>query len=271
VTFQNEHTRSARYGLSTVAPIVVLVVFLSVWQSIVWLTGVKAIIMPGPIAVWLAGVELWRELLAATAKTLAAAAAGLSISTAAGVATAFLFSASGLIRKALYPYAVLLQTIPVIALAPIIIVTTGRSFFSICLVSAIISLFPIITNTATGLLQVDDDLLDLFRLHRATWLQTLFRLRLPSAMPYLIAGIRIAGGSAIVGAIVGEFFVGAGSPGLGTLIQRKAAALNLSELFAVVIVSALLGTIVFAFITVCGEALLRNRYGTSLSGVKVRS
>jgi NitT/TauT family transport system permease protein len=254
-------------SLALAAPAAVLVVFLVIWQLAVTISGVKPIILPGPLAVAEAGWEMRTELTTATLRTLLAAMAGLALSTSVGVMTAFLFSTSAVIRSAFYPYAVLLQTIPVIALAPIVIVTTGRGFLSICLVSAIISVFPIITNTATGLLQTDRDLIDLFRLYRATWWQTLVRLRLPSATPYLIAGIRIAGGTAIVGAIVGEFFVGTGTPGLGTLIQRKAASLNLSELFAVVIAASLLGTAVFAAVTVAGESFLRRKFGSSLSGV----
>jgi len=255
--------------LSLLAPLVVLAVIVVVWELFVRISGVRPIILPSPLAVVSAGWDMRQELLTASLRTLLASATGLTISTIAGVVIAFVFSFSPVVRRAFYPYAVLLQTIPVIALAPIIIVTTGRSFLSICLVSAIISVFPVITNTATGLLQTDNDLLDLFRLHRATWLQTLLRLRLPTATPYLISGIRIAGGAAIVGAIVGEFFVGSGTPGLGTLIQRKAAALNLSELFAVVFVSALLGTAVFGTVSLLGDSLLRRRFGSSLSGIRV--
>lgn len=251
-------------------PGLVLLLFLAGWQTVVWAADIPPINLPGPLAVASAGIRMWQDLLLATFRTALAALCGLALSTQLGVATAFLFSASGRVRRALYPYAVLLQTIPVIAVAPVIIVTTGRSFLSICLVSAIISLFPVITNTTTGLLQIDEDLRDLFRLHQATWWQTLLKLRLPSAMPFLIAGIRIAGGSAIVGAIVGEFFVGTGTPGLGTLIQRKAAALNLSELFAVVIASSVLGTAAFAITSLSGEAVLQRWFGTSLSGLRTR-
>jgi NitT/TauT family transport system permease protein len=176
------------------------------------------------------------------------------------------FSQSALFRRALYPYAVLLQTVPIIAVAPIVIVSLGRGFLSISLIACIISMFPVITNTTTGLLQVDRNLLDLFSLNQATRMQVLFRLRLPSAMPYLISGIRIASGSAVVGAIVGEFFVGSGQPGLGALIQRKTASLALPELYATVASSTLLGTIVFGSITLAGDTLLRRRFGMSLSG-----
>ena len=158
----------------------------------------------------------------------------MAISIVAGTSLAFLFSQSAMIRRALFPYAVLLQTVPIIAIAPIVIVSFGRGFFSVALVSSVISLFPIVTNTTTGLLQIDPNLLDLFRLNSASRWQTLWKLRLPSSLPFLLAGIRIACGSAIVGAIVGEFFVGSGQPGLGAMIQRKSASLDLADLYATV-------------------------------------
>ncbi len=133
-------------------------------------------------------------------------------------------------------------------------------------VLAIFSLFPIITNTTTGLLQIDPDLVDSFRLNRATRLQMLIKLRMPSALPYLISGIRIASGSAIVGAIVGEFFLSAGPTGLGSLIQLKVASFNMPELYAVVAVATLLGTLVFGVITTLGEHSLNRWFGMSLEG-----
>ncbi len=161
----------------------------------------------------------------------------------------------------------LLQTIPIIAIAPIVIVAFGRGFFSVSLVAAVISLFPIVTSTTTGLLQIDPNLQDLFRLNGATRLQTLLKLRVPSSLPFLISGIRIASGSAIVGAIVGEFFVGSSQPGLGAMIQMKAnSALDMSELYATVLTSTFLGTVSFGAVTLLGEWILRRWFGMSLSG-----
>ncbi len=178
-----------------------------------------------------------------------------------------MFAQSVVVRRAFYPYAILLQTVPVIAIAPLIILTFGRGFHSVTLVAVIISIFPVITSTTTGLLQIDRQLLDLFRLHRASWWQTLWKLRLPSAFPWMISGIRIASGVAVVGAIVGEFFVGTSQPGLGALIQRKTASLNLPELYATVIASVALGVVTFTFITVAGDFILRRWFGRRLDGI----
>jgi NitT/TauT family transport system permease protein len=264
-TTSDRSSRLLRF-LSLVAPVLTLAVILILWQVFVQVSGVSKFVLPAPVEILRSAWKIRMELLSATGRTCLAAVVGLSASTLGGTVTAFVFSQSALFRRALYPYAVLLQTVPIIAVAPIVIVSLGRGFLSISLIACIISMFPVITNTTTGLLQVDRNLLDLFSLNQATRMQVLVRLRLPSAMPYLISGIRIASGSAVVGAIVGEFFVGSGQPGLGALIQRKTASLALPELYATVASSTLLGTIVFGTITLAGDTLLRRRFGMSLSG-----
>lgn len=251
-------------------PFLVLLLTLGLWQGLITFfihfRGLNPKLFPVPLAVLKSGWLMRSDLCQASARTLAAALTGLSMSIVIGTGTAFLFSQSSVVRRALYPYAVLLQTVPIIAIAPIVIVTLGRGFQSIALVACIISLFPIITNTTTGLLQIDPELVDLFRLNRATRLQMLIKLRMPSALPYLISGIRIASGSAIVGAIVGEFFLSAGLTGLGSMIQLKVGSFSKEELYAVVIVATVLGTIVFGVITMLGEWMLRRWFGTSLDG-----
>jgi NitT/TauT family transport system permease protein len=251
-------------------PVVVLLLMVGLWQGLVTflvhVRGLNSGLFPGPLAVLEAGRRMQSDLCQATLLTAAAALTGLTLSIFIGTATAFVFSQSPVVRRAFYPYAVLLQTIPIIAIAPIVILTLGRGFQSVALVSCVISLFPIITNTTTGLLQIDPDLVDLFRLNQATRFQMLVKLRMPSALPYLISGIRIASGSAIVGAIVGEFFVSAGPTGLGSLIQGKVASFRMPELYAVVVVATLLGTTVFGVVTVLGEWVLKKWFGMSLEG-----
>lgn len=254
--------------IGLIAPLLVLMAVLLVWQFFVSTSGISSVILPGPYSIGEAAVRDREILLAATLRTSLAALCGLASATVIGTLTAFAFSQSIIVRRALFPYALLLQTVPIIAIAPIIVVSLGRGFLSISLIACIISVFPIITNTTTGLLQIDANLRDLFRLHQATWWQVLLKLRLPSSLPYLVTGIRIAGGSAIVGAIVGEFFVGSGQPGLGALIQRKTASLAVADLYAAVIAATLLGTAVFAAISLLGEWFLRRWFGMSLGGVR---
>jgi NitT/TauT family transport system permease protein len=251
-----------------VAPVAVAVVAVAVWQTFVWASGVSPLVLPSPLEVCVALKKERVDLVEAAWCTTGAALTGLTASTVLGVLTAFAFSQSRIVRRTFYPYAILLQTVPIIAIAPIIVISFGRGFHSVALVSLVISLFPIITNTTTGLLQINAGHLDLFELHSASWWQTLWKLRLPTSLPYLISGVRIAGGAAIVGAIVGEFFVGSSQPGLGSMIQKKAGSIAMDELFATVFVCTLLGVTMFGTITLAGEWILKRFFGMSLSGVR---
>lgn len=252
--------------LQIAAPLVVTVMVLIVWHLVVTLAEIPPIVIPSPVAVGQALVDNSSRLLSASIETAKAAMAGLALSIGLGVLCAFAFSQSSLIRSAFYPYAILLQTVPIIAVAPIVVIAVERGFYGVSLIAAIISIFPVITSTTTGLLQVDPQLLELFRLNTATRWQTLWKLQLPHALPYLISGIRIAGGASIVGAIVGEFFVGSSLTGLGVMIERKRSGFDTDELYATVFVSTLLGVIVFALVTVIGEWILRRFFAMSMSG-----
>jgi NitT/TauT family transport system permease protein len=268
-TLKDKPTRYNGHAVvGIVAPITVAVAVVVVWQTFVWVSAVSPLVLPSPLQVCSALLKERTDLVEAAWCTTCAALTGLVASTLIGVLTAFAFSQSRTVRRTFYPYAILLQTVPIIAIAPIIVISFGRGFHSVALVSLVISLFPIITNTTTGLLQIDGGHLDLFELHSATWWQTLWKLRLPSSLPYLISGVRIAGGAAIVGAIVGEFFVGSSQPGLGSMIQKKAAGIAMDELFATVFVSTLLGVTIFGTITLIGEWILKRFFGMSLSGVR---
>lgn len=260
-----------RHSASWLAPFVALTAFVILWQFAVWVTGVSAIVVPSPLAVGQALIKDVGPLFQAMCRTSAAACLGLLASSLLGLTTAFFFSRSRIIRTTFYPFAILLQTVPIVAVAPIVVISFGRGFFSVALISMIISVFPVVTSTTTGLLQTDAGLLELLRLHQATRWQEFWKIRLPSALPYLISGIRIAGGAAIVGAIVGEFFVGSGQPGLGAMIQRKSLGIAMDELYATVIVSTFLGVAVFAGVTFVGDGILKRFFGTTLSGTANRS
>ena len=259
-------SRMSRWILNALLPLAVLVAVIGLWQLTIVVFDIRKFIVPRPMEVFDALRSLRMELAAATARTALAAISGLAISTALGTVTAFAFAQSSLVRRAFYPYAILFQTVPVIAIAPLIILTFGRGFHSVTLVAIVISVFPVVTNTTTGLLQIDNQLHELFRLHGASWWQTLWKLRLPSALPWMITGIRIASGVAVVGAIVGEFFVGSSQPGLGAWIQRKTASADLPALYATIIASTLLGVVIFAVLTWIGDLVLRRWFGTELDG-----
>ncbi len=262
----DDRVRLKSLAAQIAAPVTVLVVAVAAWQLFVWAWKVPAIVVPAPLDVADALLRDSSTLMEACRQTAKAAMTGLMGSVFVGVLGAFAFSQSRIIRSAFYPYAILLQTVPIIAIAPIVVVSIGRGFYGIVVISMIISIFPIITSTTTGLLQVDANLLELFRLNGATRWQTLWKLRLPNSLPYLVSGLRIASGAAIVGAIVGEFFVGDDVKGLGVLIQNKSGGFRTDELYATVLVSTLLGVIVFVLVTVIGEWILKNFFGMSLSG-----
>ncbi|MBM3969708.1 MAG: ABC transporter permease [Planctomycetes bacterium] len=240
-------------------PAVLFVVVILSWHYIVVEFGIKAFLVPKPFGVLQAALEIRSELLTAIGLTAAAALCGFVSSVLIGSLTACVFSQSRVIRSSCYPYAIFLQTVPIVAVAPIIVVWFGAGFHSIVLVSFMISLFPIVTNVTAGMLSVDPDLLDLFRLYRASRWQVLWKLRLPHSVPFLVAGARTSSGMAVVGAIVGEFFAGnlAERHGLGYVILQG-QQFNTAKLFAAVIASTLLGIAIFGASTLVGLTILRR-------------
>lgn len=170
------------------------------------------------------------------------------------------FSQSQLIRRCFYPYAIFLQTVPIIAIAPLIVNWFGKGFQSIVLVAFIISLFPIITNFTNGLTTVKQSLIDLFTVNGASRLQILFKLRFPHAIPHLIVGAKVASGLSVIGAIVGEFFAGYSTThyGLGYIITVSSGQLKIDYLFAAVLTSTILSLCFFSFISLSAEYFLKR-------------
>ena len=243
-------------------PVALLLTVVIVWQLAVQAFGIKPYLLPGPIAVARAAWSKKMELISAFGLTGAAALCGFAASLVVGSAVAAVFSVSRFARASAYPYAIFLQTVPIVAIAPLIVVWFGYGFGSVVIVAFIISLFPIITNVTTGMTNVDRDLIDLFELQNATRGQALCKLRLPSSVPYLVTGAKISGGMAVVGAIVGEFFAGFGSTraGLGFLIRQSAEQTNTPLLFAAVVGSTALGISVFAAVNFAGTTILSRWY-----------
>lgn len=246
-----------RFVKAALPPAALLVVVILTWHFAVVGFGIKAFLVPKPLSVWNTAMENRAELLTAVGLTAAVALCGFASSLLIGTLTACVFSQSKVIRNSCYPYAIFLQTVPIVAVAPIIVVWFGAGFHSVVLVSFMISLFPIVTNATTGMLVVDPDLLDLFRLYRASRWQLLWKLRLPHSVPFLVAGARTSSGMAVVGAIVGEFFAGnlAERHGLGYMILQG-TQFSTAKLFAAVIASTLLGIAIFGASTLVGSTVL---------------
>ncbi|MEX1042883.1 MAG: ABC transporter permease [Pirellulaceae bacterium] len=241
-------------------PLLVLVGVMALWQAIVTLGQYEIYLLPGPLDV---ADSMWQrrvQLLGYTFRTGTAAFAGFGLSLMIGVVVALLFSQSRLIRQSGYPYAIFFQTVPIVAIAPLVITLFGYGLVSVIVVATIISLFPIITSTTTGLITTDPGLVDLFRLNRASRWQVLWKLQFPGAIRYLVTGMKTSSGLAVVGAIVGEFFsgYGVGAQGLGYFIRSSSDNLNTPNLFAGMICSTLLGVGVFASIALVERFFLRR-------------
>lgn len=257
-------TSPPRGWRAALPPLLFFLLFAAAWQLAVVLLDIPPFLLPAPLAILAVAVENGPALLQATAITAGGALAGFALSQCAGLLIACAFAESELVRRVGFPYAIFLQTVPIVAIAPLIIIWFGPGFPSVVVVSFIISLFPVITNGTTGLTRIDPALRDLFALNNATRLQLLTRLKLPHAVPYLVAGARISSGLAVIGAIVGEFFAGFGSSrfGLGYLVVLTSGQLKTAYLFAAILASTLLGLAIFWLTGRIGDALLA-RWGVT--------
>ncbi len=243
-------------------PVLLFLAVIAVWEAVIDYFQVPKFILPSPFAVAKAAREFALELRTGMAFTGAAAIAGFLASLLIGTLIAIAFSQSSLIRTSCFPYAIFLQTVPIMAIAPLIVIWFGTGFHSVVLVAFIISLFPIITNATAGLLSVDPDLVDLFRLNNATRWQVLWKLRLPNCVPSLCVGAKTSSGLAVVGSIVGEFFAGYSEKwfGLGYLIPAWKDGLKQDRLFAAILASTLLGLAMFAIVNWISAAVLARWY-----------
>jgi NitT/TauT family transport system permease protein len=221
-------------------------------------------LLPQPSKVWASfrepGTDLWSgsayaNSLGGLAATAMNASIGFVISIVAGIALAMLLSSNRWIKQALYPYAVFFQTVPIIALAPMMIIWLGYGSPTVRGAACIASIFPIIANTYAGLISTDPAHRDLFRLYRAGLFQTTLKLRLPSALPSIFTGLRVAAGLAVIGAIVGEFI---GGGGLGEIIVTSQTQQRTEKLFAAVILASLLGLAMVSAINLVSYLTLRH-------------
>ncbi len=240
-----------RRGLGLwIPPLLVFVVMLALWYGVSYLllSPERRFLVPPPHAVVQVGYmdhDNLVEQLAALGLTTRVALTGLGIAVAAGASLAILMHQARWIERSIYPYAVILQTIPILALVPLFGFWFGFGMVSRVLVCVLIALFPIIANTLFGLQSVEPSQHDLFTLHGAGRLRRLWKLELPAALPAIFTGLRISAGLSVIGAIVGDFFFKQGDPGIGILIDLYRARLQSEQLFAAVILSSLLGVVVF--------------------------
>ena len=242
------------------APILFGLLGLIIWQASVVTLHVPPYILPGPIAIIAAFVADWQSLLISLIATLSIAAAALLAAALLGMVLALGMAASRWTRAAIQPWAVVLQVTPVVALAPLIIIWVHQQFLALVLCATIVGFFPVLSNTAAGLAATPPALLDLFRLNGATRWQIIFWLRLPAALPYFLAGLRIAGTLALVGAVVAEFVASSGgfASGLAGRILEAGYRLEIPRMFAALALLAFTGIAIYAVLGAFERMVLRR-------------
>jgi NitT/TauT family transport system permease protein len=240
-------------------PVAVLAFGLLVWQAIVTLGDLPPYILPGPGLVISTLVQEWPLLWASLLSTLATTFEGLLLAVIGGVALAILFNQSKILEHSLYPYAVILQVTPVVAIAPLLLIYLPQQA-AVLACAWIVAFFPVLANTTLGLNSVDHNLSDLFRLYGASHWQALWELKIPAALPNMLAGIRIAGGLSLIGAVVAE--IAAGSAGAGSGLAYRIAEsgyrLNIPRMFAALLLLSIAGIVIFALLSAITNLLLRR-------------
>ena len=249
------------------APIVVGMAFVLLWHALVVVNEVPPYIVPSPFVVMKTLVQDWGLLSGSLLVTLQVTGAALALAVVLGVALSILFVQSRLIEASLLPYAVILQVTPLVAIAPLIIIWVDEPRTALVICATVASIFPVIANTTIGLRSVDPGLLDLFRMYGASRMQTLTRLRIPSAAPYFFAGLRVAAALALIGAVVAEFVAGTGGTrsGLAYQILMAGLQLNIPRLFAALILITLTGIALFLLVTVLARLSLRRWHESELA------
>lgn len=247
-------------ALRGIPAVMVAAVAIAAWQLVVWAFDLPPALLPKPLAVLEAASDHRTELFKALYSTGLAAASGLVAAVAIGSLISVAFSQSRRIRLAFFPYVVFLQTVPIVAIAPLLIIWSGYQFRTVVIVTVVVCLFPIVNSVTAGLTAIDRQWSDLFSLYGAGRIKKLTRLQIPAAVPYLVLGAKTSSGLAVIGAIVAEFFVGNGTryDGLGTLMTHWQGFVRTDALIAAVFASTLLGLILFGFVHLLSRTVLRR-------------
>ena len=249
------------------APIAVGVIFLLIWEVSVRITHTPPYLLPTPTKVFQTLIVEWGSLFPSLMITVQITLVAFVAAIVTGLFVAILFTQSKWIERSFFPYAVILQTTPIVAIAPLIILwvrqaVQGESatFVSLVICAWLVAFFPILSNTTLGLNSADHNLINLFQLYKASPWQSLLYLRLPSALPYFLGGLRISGGLALIGAVVAEFVAGTGGTQSGIAYQILISSFNLQipRMFAALLMTTVLGVLIFVVLTIFSDFLLRN-------------
>jgi len=250
-----------------VAPLLFGFVLLTTWEIYVRVNEVPSYLLPGPLLIaetlykdfW----SLWPALVVTVTITLEA----FVIAAVGGLLLGMLFTSSRWIERSLFPYAVIMQVTPVVAIAPLIIVWAKDTQVALLICAWLVAFFPVVSNTAVGLNSTDRNLTSLFRLYRASKWQRMCLLKLPSAMPYFLAGLRISGGLALIGAVVAEFVAGTGGAqtGLAYRILESGYRLQIPRMFAALVLISLTGIAIFVALSLVSRYALRHWHESALA------
>lgn len=248
------------------APGLLGLLFLAGWEALVEIRGIPPYVLPGPVEIARTLVRDWSSLSVSLLVTLQITAAALAVAAGLGLLLAVIFAQSRVIELSLFPYAVILQVTPIVAIAPLIIIWVDDVWASLLICAWIVAFFPVLSNTTLGLNATDRNLEDLFRLYRASRWQLLWRLRLPTALPYFLAGLRISGGLALIGAIVAEFVAGTGgnASGLAFRILEAGYQLQIPRMFAALVLVSGTGIAIFLALTLLSHILLRHWHESAI-------
>ena len=247
--------------MTRLAPWLFAVFFLLLWEAAVRLSGVPQYLVPGPVAIAAAFLAAPSLFLTSLVSTLGVTFAALAVAAVLGATLALLMQASPLARAAFQPWTVVLQVTPIVAIAPLVVVWVGDPFASVVVCATIIAFFPVFSATAAGLAAAPTDLLDLFALNGAGRWDTLVLLRLPAALPYFLAGLRISGGLALVGTVSAEIVAGSGgvASGLAYRILEAGYRLQVPRMFAALALLSASGVAINTALGALAHALMRRR------------
>lgn len=249
-----------------VLPVLVLALGLWLWDRIVVWNAIPHYILPGPGLVVQTLVKDWAILFDALLVTVQITLMALAVAVVGGVGLAILFTQSRWAEMSFYPYAVILQVTPVVSIAPLIFIYVDSRTAGLLLCAWIVAFFPILANTTLGLKSADHNLRDLMTIYRATRWQRLRYLQLPSALPYFLGGLRIAGGLSLIGAVVAEYVAGTGGIGSGLAFRILEAGyrLNIPRMFAALLLIAATGVVIFAGLSFLSHMLLRKWHESAI-------
>jgi NitT/TauT family transport system permease protein len=248
------------------APVVIGLVVLGLWEFIVWKAEVPYYILPGPWRIFRTLITDWGTLLGSLWITLQITGLALLAAVLLGGLLSILFTQSKWLEFSLFPYAIILQVTPIVAIAPLIIIWVNDTLLSLLICAWIVAFFPILSNTILGLNSADHNLINLFQLYGASRWQTLRYLRLPAALPYFLGGLRISGGLALIGAVVAEFVAGSGgtASGLAFRILEAGYQLKIPRMFAALAMVSGAGIVIFLVLSLISHLLLRRWHESAI-------